>query len=320
MARRGITAALVGALAALLAAGLGVAPPVRAAGGRVREKDVDLDETLRLAAILSDHGFEVALTRQDDTFVPLRTRAASGAGADLFLSIHNNAGPPADHGTEIYSQVNNARGADTARALLASITARAGTTRRFAVARVGAHGDYYAVLRGNPAVALIVEGAYISNRAGARRLADGRFRQLLAEGIADGVEDEFAALPRPQAGPGPPPRTTTDVLLDTPAQLVATRVGPAQAVLRWLPVDRATGYRLWRDGMLLGDVGASSRPAALDPVSGAGVHRYEVRAVLQAGDEDVQQSASAVAELVIPWRVVLDAGHGGRDSGAVGRL
>ena len=319
MARRGPLAAVVGALAGLLAAGPGLAPPVRASGGRVLEKDVDLDEALRLARVLHDDGFDVALTRRDDTFVPLGTRAASGGGADLFLSIHNNAGPPAYHGTEIYSQVNNPRGAAIARRLLGTITARAGTTPRFAAARVGAHGDYYAVLRGNPAVALIVEGAYLSNRGEARRLADGRFRQLLAEGIADGVATELAALPHPENGPGPPPRSATDVLLDPPRDLVATQVGVGRALLRWAPVDHATAYRVWRDGALLGDVEASDRPVLVDAVSGGGVHHYQVRALLLAAGRELQQSDSALVELVIPWRIVLDPGHGGRDTGAVGR-
>lgn len=60
------------------------------------EKDVVLDVSLRLGALLQDRlGSEVIYTRNDDTYVPLeeRTRIANDHKADLFLSIHANSSP-----------------------------------------------------------------------------------------------------------------------------------------------------------------------------------------------------------------------------------
>ena len=61
---------------------------------KTKEKDVCLDIALKLKRILEEEGrFEVIMTRQIDTFIPLgdRTKIANDAGADLFISIHANA-------------------------------------------------------------------------------------------------------------------------------------------------------------------------------------------------------------------------------------
>jgi len=60
----------------------------------LREKDLVLDVTKRLGALIEDRmGSEVIYTRSDDTFIPLerRTEIANEAKADLFLSIHANS-------------------------------------------------------------------------------------------------------------------------------------------------------------------------------------------------------------------------------------
>ncbi|WP_448587658.1 N-acetylmuramoyl-L-alanine amidase [Thermocrinis sp.] len=62
----------------------------------IKEKDINLAITLKLAQLLrSDGRFKVILTRDKDTFVPLNTRAeiALRNRADLFVSIHANASP-----------------------------------------------------------------------------------------------------------------------------------------------------------------------------------------------------------------------------------
>lgn len=59
----------------------------------LREKDLVLDVTQRLAKRLERAGVRVILTRDEDRFLSLeeRTAVANDARADLFLSIHANA-------------------------------------------------------------------------------------------------------------------------------------------------------------------------------------------------------------------------------------
>lgn len=59
----------------------------------LREKDLVLDVTRRLAKRLRRAGVRVILTRDADRFLPLeeRTAVANDARADLFVSIHANA-------------------------------------------------------------------------------------------------------------------------------------------------------------------------------------------------------------------------------------
>ena len=70
------------------------------------EKDLTLDVTQRLGALISDRmGSEVVYTRSDDNYVGLeeRTHIANQRGADLFLSIHANSSPyRAAAGVETY--------------------------------------------------------------------------------------------------------------------------------------------------------------------------------------------------------------------------
>ncbi|PKM92552.1 MAG: hypothetical protein CVU80_02750, partial [Elusimicrobia bacterium HGW-Elusimicrobia-4] len=70
-----------------------------------KEKDINLIIAQRLREILKKNGYEVFLTRADDTFIPLadRTRFANKVMADLFVSIHCNASISDDtRGFEIY--------------------------------------------------------------------------------------------------------------------------------------------------------------------------------------------------------------------------
>lgn len=58
-----------------------------------KEKDINLKVALKVAKILNGYGYKVILTRDDDSYVPLSTRAriANKSNATLFVSIHCNA-------------------------------------------------------------------------------------------------------------------------------------------------------------------------------------------------------------------------------------
>ncbi|RKZ31214.1 hypothetical protein DRQ36_02860 [bacterium] len=74
--------------------GHGGKDPGASAKDKTREKDVVLDISKKLCAILEvDTLFEVKITRDKDVFIPLRERTemANSEGADLFLSVHCNA-------------------------------------------------------------------------------------------------------------------------------------------------------------------------------------------------------------------------------------
>lgn len=111
-------------LAAMIAAQQ--TPPARAAGKKIivldpghggldsgtigvnglMEKDLALAEGLKLARELRARGYTVFLTRENDTFVPLRQRVAVARThrADLFIALHADSNPDADTtGLSIYT-------------------------------------------------------------------------------------------------------------------------------------------------------------------------------------------------------------------------
>ena len=70
------------------------------------EKDLALAEGLKLARDLRQRGYSVFMTRDSDTFVPLRQRVAIARAdkADLFIALHADSNPdPGTTGTSIYT-------------------------------------------------------------------------------------------------------------------------------------------------------------------------------------------------------------------------
>jgi N-acetylmuramoyl-L-alanine amidase len=83
------------------------------------EKDLALAEALKLAGLLRSRGYSVVMTRDNDTFIPLRQRVAIARGnrADLFIALHADSNPdPSVTGTSIYT-LNDGRSDREASAL-----------------------------------------------------------------------------------------------------------------------------------------------------------------------------------------------------------
>ena len=78
----------------------------------IKEKDIVLAFTLRLQELLVDSGrFDVALTRDDDTFLRLEERVALARAnkADIFISIHADSfQQPQIRGASVYTRDENA--------------------------------------------------------------------------------------------------------------------------------------------------------------------------------------------------------------------
>ena len=70
------------------------------------EKDLALAESLKLARLLRSRGYGVVMTRDNDSFIPLRQRVAIARGnrADLFIALHADSNPDATiAGTSVYT-------------------------------------------------------------------------------------------------------------------------------------------------------------------------------------------------------------------------
>jgi N-acetylmuramoyl-L-alanine amidase len=196
---------------------------------KLNEKTFTLDVSLRLAKLLEARGWRVALVREKDVEVSkdkkadllLRNEFANKKKADLYLSIHFNSAGPAVSGIETYSlapQFMLSAGDETgdemtkafypgnkqdyANMLLGEQMHRAMITGLKTPDRGLKHARK-AVLRMLDCPGVLVECAYLSNDAEARRVATPEFRQQIAESLAAGLQNYSSALVALRA-PSPP--------------------------------------------------------------------------------------------------------------------
>jgi len=188
----------------------------------IDEKVMTLDVVLRLKKVLEARGYQAFLTRSDDRRIELDNRPAlaNEANADLFVSVHFNA---ADSlvvtGTETWvltpqfhastqpeqdkSMIRTAylgNHQDPANIVLGYEIHRI-LLRNLKSADRGVKRARWAVLRGAECPAVLIEAAFLSNNAEAKKIATPEFRQQLAGAIADGIDSYADALAklRPQA-------------------------------------------------------------------------------------------------------------------------
>ena len=184
-----------------------------------------MDVSRTLGRLLTNSGLNVIYSRSSDKFISLsqRTAMANAQGADLFISIHVNACNDANvHGLETYF-LNLARTPAAARVAASEnvgsdrrlkdmqkvlteimLTAKvdesaslASDIQRAALSRLkrnglevrdnGTKSAPFHVLIGAKMPAVLVELGYCTNPLEAKRLTSTRYRELLAQGLAEGI-------------------------------------------------------------------------------------------------------------------------------------
>ncbi|WP_334109997.1 N-acetylmuramoyl-L-alanine amidase [Thermodesulfitimonas autotrophica] len=167
----------------------------------LQEKDFNLAVARLAAAELSRRGARVYLTRTDDVYVDLYSRAAlaNDLGADAFVSVHANAwGNPNEvdrmAGTSTwYAPVTDPASRKAGSECLAmclqkSLVEKAGRKD------LGLFTANFAVLRNTTMPAALVEVAFISNREEEGLMYADWFRQAAATGVVEGLERYFAQI------------------------------------------------------------------------------------------------------------------------------
>ena len=179
--------------------------------GRQQEKQYTLQLAKEVRDLLTKAGFRALLTRNSDTYIVPESRPliARQRGADLMVSLHLNSadgpGGAAVRGAEVYCLTtanaystndrgelgrrewqsgnrNDPRNLQLAYQIQKALVERAGSEDR------GVKRARFAVLKHAEMPAVLVEAAFMTNPADARKIYDSVRRRALAQAIVDGVQ------------------------------------------------------------------------------------------------------------------------------------
>ncbi len=179
------------------------------------EKTFTLDVVLKAAELLGRSGYRVLLTRSSDEFVPLeeRSKFANRFSSALFISVHFNAG---GSGTGVETFAMSPRGVpsmsleganlpnfnlypgnrrDPENAALATASHAALLSRSGMLDRGIKRARFY-VLRETALPGVLLEAGFISNPEDARKISSPWYRQQVAGGIVEGVNNYRRAVGR----------------------------------------------------------------------------------------------------------------------------
>ena len=184
-----------------------------AKGKKFLEKDLNLALAKAIAEELKQRGFQVRMTRNNDRFLSLdeRGKMANRQNADLFLSIHHNAGAnPASCGAETYlvtpagsassndpetqlhkSSVagnrNDAVNIHLAAAIQRNMVQATGRTDR------GVRFARFRVLVLSELPGVLIEAGFVSNAAEEQQCGTASAQKRTARAIAQAVQELFAS-------------------------------------------------------------------------------------------------------------------------------
>ena len=128
------------------------------------ERDVNLIMALACRDYLNANGVSTKMSRTSnntDTSINSMAREANNWGADLVISIHNNAG--GGDGFEVYHTVSGGKGKTLAQNIEAEVKKIGQNSRGLKTRRDTDGTDYYGMIRLTEAPAVICEGVFVDN-------------------------------------------------------------------------------------------------------------------------------------------------------------
>lgn len=157
------------------------------------EQDITFDIALRLKPLLEANGIQVIMTRTSGRVpgnyttvngsLQARCDISDNAKADLFVSIHVNAGKGT--GSEVWVLSSGGRAEKAARAVLARLIESSGWASR------GIKTSNLYVLANTAAPAILTENGFIDTIEDAVKLSSPGFRQEIAVAHAKGICEYF---------------------------------------------------------------------------------------------------------------------------------
>lgn len=158
----------------------------------VDEKNLNLQIALKLKSALEEEGYEVMMTRSDDTYLTLTERAefANEVEADLFISIHQNSyiDDSTVSGIEVYYNESTKTESDEVLAqfiqteLVETTGARDRGIRAY---------DELVVTRKTEMPACLVELGYMTNKSELSLLQSDAYQYKLVTGMVNGINQFF---------------------------------------------------------------------------------------------------------------------------------
>lgn len=159
--------------------------------GDLYEKDINLAVAKKTKALLSEAGYKVKMTREDDTYAALSDRVtfANRRNAKVFVSIHcNSSEDGSGNGIEtFYAESKNWNSEKLAESIQTNIVNATGAKDR------EVKTADYAVILGTDMSAALVEVGFLTDKNERTLLQNEDYQQKLAEGISEGILDYLSA-------------------------------------------------------------------------------------------------------------------------------
>ena len=155
-----------------------------AVGKLTKEKDINLLVAKELKTQLLINSFDVKMTRETDTFVPIseRYKISNDYGANLFISLHCNSSQPTAHGTEVLVYPDDNSSYMFAQDLLIE------WMKEFLLTNRGVkYRSDLGVLRGTRCSAVLLEMSFISNLNEETLMTEKSFPRRAAVSICKGI-------------------------------------------------------------------------------------------------------------------------------------
>lgn len=173
-----------------------------------KEKDLNLQIGRRIQRDLEKAGFAVIMSRTADTYMDFKTersRVANNSGADIFISLHNNAMPGNGYvnGIETFyyeydpdyePKINKEMHNDPMRIVKSGVLAKA--IHNNLIDYTGAYDrgvrrETFAVLRETALPAVLLEFGFMSNLNELQKLKSEAYQNKLSHAVSNGVKSYF---------------------------------------------------------------------------------------------------------------------------------